>query len=456
MSARLITSVASILLTVIASSAAERFQDKLALENEAYNRGDYVQALKIVRPFAEAGDRQAQYSLAFLYSKALNLSALAVKWYVRSAAQNESPAQLNLAQLFFYGIGTPSDYAQAYWWASLAVRKGDLIPKLQEAAASLRDRAAGHLAPSQIAQLNDLVQIWAPYDADISHKWVWCEGDGNPSLTERLLACSSLIDLGQRLTPNELARALNNRAVTYSRHHRHLSQAIRDIEEAIRLDPNSVSSFRYRGLLFFFQTDFTHAIEEFTEAIKRNSNEALALANRAYSYIFTGDDDRALDDYRAALRIDPNLETAYVGMTVVYSRGTRAPHGFIEELDQIIHRTPDSAVALAYRCGFRMKAKGDLQLALSDCDEALRLDPTRESAMEFRGLVHLNLGRFDEAMVDFSDALDHDARNPTALFGRGIAKQRIGDNAGALADMSAAKALYASVEGQVRQYYDPN
>jgi hypothetical protein len=65
-----------------------------------------------------------------------------------------------------------------------------------------------------------------------------------------------------------------------------------------------------------------------------------------------------------------------------------------------IHLRPSSPVGLA---------------ALSDCDQALRLDPRLTIALDSRGLANLKLGRTAEAIRDYSDA-SHSLRRVRLVY----------------------------------------
>ena len=58
--------------------------DDISDVTDAYNRGDYAEALKLFRPAAEQGIASAQYNLGFIYENGDGVAedaAEAVKWY---------------------------------------------------------------------------------------------------------------------------------------------------------------------------------------------------------------------------------------------------------------------------------------------------------------------------------------------------------------------------------------
>ena len=65
---------------------------------------------------------------------------------------------------------------------------------------------------------------------------------------------------------------------------------------------------------------------------------------------------------------------------------------------------------------------GDLQAALKDCNEALRLRPNFVDALDSRGLLNLKSGQAKNAIADFDAALKINPRLTSSLYGRGLAK----------------------------------
>src|SRR5438876_8303412 len=73
----------------------------------------------------------------------------------------------------------------------------------------------------------------------------------------------------------------------------------------------------------------------------------------------------------------------------------------IENYDQAIYLKPDYADAFNGRCWTRAIANKMLEVALSDCDESLRLRPDDAYTLHSRGFVYFRMGRYDKAIADF-------------------------------------------------------
>jgi len=68
----------------------------------AYNRGDYVPAIKLLRPLAEAGNAKAQGILGVMYRKGEGVtpsSARAFMWLSIAAARGDATAKVKLREM---------------------------------------------------------------------------------------------------------------------------------------------------------------------------------------------------------------------------------------------------------------------------------------------------------------------------------------------------------------------
>jgi TPR repeat protein len=179
-----------------AAVTARAFTDAV----EAYRRGDYATALRLLRPLADQGNANAQFRLGSMYYHGRGLPqdyAEAAKWYRLAADQGNANAQNNLGWSFYNGHGVPQDYAEAAKWYRLAADQGnakaqfelgamyysgysvlkDYITahmwlslslarqkdeKLRDSILKLRDLVEKGMTPAQIAEAQRRVLEWQP------------------------------------------------------------------------------------------------------------------------------------------------------------------------------------------------------------------------------------------------------------------------------------------------------
>lgn len=79
--------------------------------------------------------------------------------------------------------------------------------------------------------------------------------------------------------------------------------------------------------------------------------------------------------------------------------------------------------------------------AIEDYTAALELQPGLAAALNNRGIVYAAQGKYEEALADFGAVLSADAANTLALNNRGVIKAVTGDYDGAIADFEQAIAV---------------
>src|SRR5207253_733638 len=96
-------------------------------------------------------------------------------------------------------------------------------------------------------------------------------------------------------------------------------------------------------------------------------------------------------------------DAAIAGCTHIIEDGKQKPRG--------------RAIAY-YNRGNAYAAKGDQPAAITDYDEAIKLDPRNAPALTNRGTAHSEQGDTDAALADFSAALKLSPRFASAYFNR--------------------------------------
>ncbi|MBI2900969.1 MAG: tetratricopeptide repeat protein [Planctomycetes bacterium] len=106
-------------------------------------------------------------------------------------------------------------------------------------------------------------------------------------------------------------------------------------------------------------------------------------------------------------------------------------------LDRAVEIRPKHFCALVTRAAFRARAD-ELEAAVTDYGEALRINPRLPRIHVFRGDVRFRLGDFDGALADFEEALRLDPRDARSYVCRGNVRCAKGDPGGELADAETA------------------
>ena len=97
---------------------------------EAYNKGDFANAIKEWILLGEDGDEKAQYFLGLIYYTGKGVPQdykKALKWYTLSAEQGNKVAQYNLGVMYSFGLGVVPDYKTALKWYNLSSEQGNAL-----------------------------------------------------------------------------------------------------------------------------------------------------------------------------------------------------------------------------------------------------------------------------------------------------------------------------------------
>jgi tetratricopeptide (TPR) repeat protein len=101
-------------------------------------------------------------------------------------------------------------------------------------------------------------------------------------------------------------------------------------------------------------------------------------------------------------------------------------------------RAPSPKVAALIETGKKAAIANDLEKAVHDFTEAVRIDPNYAAGYSERGQALFELGETDRAIADYSAALKHDPNYGPALRGRAMAHLYRGATDRALSDLSRA------------------
>lgn len=132
---------------------------------------------------------------------------------------------------------------------------------------------------------------------------------------------------------------------------------------------------------------------------------------------------------------------------------------YLKAIDDYTHALAiegQDANALSERCWARAIVGVELDAALSDCNEALRIRANDSETLGARGFTYIRLGLYRTAILDYDAALTVKADDAEHLFARGTAKIRAGDVEAGEADLAAAKAIDPKAEAVFARYDQAN
>jgi tetratricopeptide (TPR) repeat protein len=198
------------------------------------------------------------------------------------------------------------------------------------------------------------------------------------------------------------------------------------------------------------------ALADFDQAIKLKPENVEALVGRASLRVRrNGTAAEVTPDLEAAGRVLPQQAEMHLNIGHLYDSVGRQAAAVAEYSKWIDSHPRDDLLmpgALNSRCWSRSLSGQDLELALTDCNAALRMKPDTAQFLDSRGLVHLRQNNYDKAIADYDAALHLQPKIAWSLYGRGLAKLHKGLMAEGQADIAAANALEPKIAERAASY----
>lgn len=208
-------------------------------------------------------------------------------------------------------------------------------------------------------------------------------------------------------------RELYDQAVTESKKG-NLDSAIQFYTEAIKLDNGYTYAYTGRGLAFMRkgsanravrQQNYDFAIRDLSMAIDLNPKSAGAYINRSSVYSLTNEFDKALADLQRAEEVDSKFPYIYSARGNIYTKMKQfqlAVDSYSKALEIKSHSD-----FYRGRCNAYYEFE-KFENAIADCSEAINLNPKGAWAFFYRGLARQKLEQNALAISDFRKTLELD------------------------------------------------
>ncbi len=155
-------------------------------------------------------------------------------------------------------------------------------------------------------------------------------------------------------------------------------EALADLDEAIRLDPECAHAYADRGVIRGRRAEYDKAFADLDEAVRLEPDWSQPHADRGAAWAAKGEYDKALAELNEAIRLDPENPRAYANRGGVWVKMNRLDKA-LADLDDAVRLEPRNAEFRVNRARVR-EEKGQRDKALTDLDEAIRLDPDNPQA----------------------------------------------------------------------------
>ena len=226
-------------------------------------------------------------------------------------------------------------------------------------------------------------------------------------------------------------------------------RALADFDMAIRLTPEAADAHFGRAAALAEIGRRTEALASAETGVSLAPDKPESYVRRAFIQNHGGKRALAKADLAQALTLDADFIPALVALAeLTYSDGQlEAAIGYY---DRILKIAPGNGGILNNRC-YLAAEMGRLDEALRDCDASIAIEAT-DINLDSRGFTWLKRGDAEKALADFDAALALNPKAAATIYGRGLARLRLGRTDEGRIDLGVAKIL----DPEIAAFYDKN
>lgn len=234
--------------------------------------------------------------------------------------------------------------------------------------------------------------------------------------------------------------------------------ALKDLNQSLKLNPKYLTAWNNLGLVQLAQEDYESAVTSFGKTVElapldvRWYNHRRVALQKLERFDEAAKDQQkinwltGLDKLTRQLAAQANDPAAWIARADYLAGGSQFGAA-IQDYSRALALDPSSSDALTGRAQAWVRT-GDLQKAISDCDESLVIERSRE-AFSVRGDIWLAMENYDQAVQDYESAQRFDSQLVEAYQKRGEQRLAAGQKELAEADLAKAKHITQALAGEL-------
>jgi len=196
------------------------------------------------------------------------------------------------------------------------------------------------------------------------------------------------------------------------------------LERSLDLDSDNYKAHALMGELLLAYREFLPAISYFNNSILIEYDQSRTHMLLGYAYNQQGDKSKAINSFHNAISVDPEYKEAYI------------------QIGQLMHKDKDTVAIEYYNNALRIDSSDEIVLYnkavfyqnILDWNQALESYAKLHSVNAFHsnghynlGFIHMELGLYDIAVNNFSDAIYSNSNFFEAYYSRGICFETLGN-----------------------------
>lgn len=208
-----------------------------------------------------------------------------------------------------------------------------------------------------------------------------------------------------------------------------------DATMAIERNPFITDAYEVRGVARQNLGRDSLAIEDYRHALTLLPENKGILYNMAMAQESIKDYDNAEKSFERLLKSHPGFDGGYIGRAKMRLE-KKDTLGASADIDKALELNKNNVNGYLLRADIAINRNKDYKQALSDMDEAIRLQPKFAGYFINRAFIRYRLDDYFGAMSDYDYALQLDPSNFVALYNRALLRMEVHDYNKAIDDFS--------------------
>lgn len=219
-----------------------------------------------------------------------------------------------------------------------------------------------------------------------------------------------------------------------------LNGAEEDASIAIEHNPFIIDAYELRGVTRQNLGKFAEAIADYDHALTMLPENKGILYNRALAQEDMKDFDGARESFARLLDAHPSFDGGHLGRARL-NMMTGDTIAALEDINKALEINRNAVNGYVMRADIAINSNKDYARALSDMNEAIRLQPRYAGYFINRAFLRYNLDDYFGAMSDYDYALELDPLNSMALYNRALLRAEVHDYNKAIEDLTKVLTL---------------
>lgn len=226
-----------------------------------------------------------------------------------------------------------------------------------------------------------------------------------------------------------------------------------DYSACLRVQSTNTDCLLLKAEIDIILKNYEQAIKHINDALRLDERIAFAYYLKGRLYKASGDTSLSVSSYQTAIEVDPNYYDAYIEVGLLYAQ--KQSRLAEEYYNSAIDLRPRSIEAWYNKGMFLqetgIKNAGNYSRAFACYDTILRIDPLFSAAHFNKGYIQLVfLKDYAKAISDFTEAIRVFPAYFQAYYNRGLAQEKLGRKKEAEADYRAALAIQPQYDDAAR------